>query len=589
LSALLAAPALHAEPPYSDYERESIEQALTELHAEIEPDPEGKIIEGIDIVRLDVFDERDPIPDFFNIFHVRSREYVIRRELLFDVGAPYATHLVDESARNLRDVKQLSVVLLLPLRGSRRDRVRVLVITKDVWSLRLNSDFQIVNHDLTYLLLNPSEENVLGTHASAGALFILEPDTYSLGALFTHPRVAGSRFRLGLSGNVIFNRESGDPEGSFGSFYYGKPLYSLGTRWAYETAVVWHREIERRFIGLEPVTFDALVTPGDDAIPYVYNADRLLAAYEVTRSFGRRFKFDISGGLEADRRVFRAPDLAGFQPAAVAEFVNDELPVSDTRISPFVQLRAYRSDYLRTLDVESLGLQEDFRLGHEVLLRVYPASSELGSTRDMLGTLSALSCTQALGDGLIRVVAASTIEFEFNGRHDATREALLRIVTPRLGFGRLVHDAVIVNRYQNYLNTQFAVGGADRLRGYPPDLFLGKDVIANNLEFRSRGIDILSAQVGASLFYDVADAFDGFDDLKLKHSVGLGVRMVFPQANRTVFRAEWGFPLTQGVVDARGREITTFPGSVIFTFRQAFPVPAKRPPTVTDLFSRRVE
>jgi len=388
---------------------------------------------------------------------------------------------------------------------------------------------------------------------------------------------------------VIFNRESGDPEGSFGSFYYGKPLYSLGTRWAYETAVLWRREIERRFIGLEPATFDALATPGDDAIPYVYRSDQLRAAYELTRSFGRQFKFDLSGGLEADRRVYEAQDLSAFAPAAAAEFVSSELPVTDTRIGPFVQLRAYRADYLRTLDLDTLGLQEDYRLGHEVLLRLYPASSQFGSTRDMLGTLSALSYTLAVGDGLLRVVAASTIEYEFNGRHDAVREAALRFVTPRLGFGRFVYDGLVVNRYHNYLNRRFTVGGSDRLRGYPPELFIGKDVIASNLEFRTGSLDILSAQVGAAAFYDVADAFDGFDDVLLKHSVGAGLRMVFPQANRTVFRADWGFPLTRGVRDATGRPITTLPGSVIFTFRQAFEMPAKRPPTITDLFTRRVE
>jgi hemolysin activation/secretion protein len=145
-----------------------------------------------------------------------------------------------------------------------------------------------------------------------------------------------------------------------------------------------------------------------------------------------------------------------------------------------------------------------------------------------------------------------------------------------LPFGRFVYDGLVFNRYQNYLNRQVFVGGDGRLRGYPLEAFFGKDAVASNVEFRSRSIEILSVHWGAVVFYDSADAFDGFDNLELKHSVGWGLRAAIPQAARYVFRADWGFPISPGYA--------TFPGAIIVTFQQAFGMPQLTPPSIVSTF-----
>lgn len=206
---VLTAPARAEDASYSDYEQETIDDAVGRLGARIDESPDGKRIESVEIVTLDVIEKRDPIPGFFNVFHITSRPWIIRRELLFKSGQRYDRRRVEESARNLRGLRQLSLVLVVPLVGSDDSSVRVLVITKDVWSLRLNTDFQYVDGKLTRLLLQPAEENVLGTHTMVGGLFVLEPATYSLGAQFIDRRVAGSRIQGTISGNVIFNRSTG--------------------------------------------------------------------------------------------------------------------------------------------------------------------------------------------------------------------------------------------------------------------------------------------------------------------------------------------------------------------------------------------
>jgi len=566
-----SAPAAGAEPArrpeqegYSALERSVIEQSLTERGLGLEGAPEGKLIEDVQIVSLEVFDERDPVPDFVNVFHATTRERVIRRELLFREGEPYRSAFAHETARNLRNIQQLSIVLVVPVKGSRPDRVRVLVITKDVWSLRLNWALQIINSSITSLVLNPSEENLFGSHAVVGALFIMDPAAYSLGASLAHRRLFGSHEQISLSGSFINNRHSGAAEGSFGEFRYGQPLYSLDTKWSWATSILWRTDIARRFNG-------AVVDTTRAGIPVEYNRDRLYGGYELVRSFGRRFKYDVSVGVEADRGVYHAPDLSHYPQAAVELFVARELPISDQRVGPFVQLHAHRTDFRSLLEVETLGLQEDYRRGHDLLLRMYAGSSALGSTRDLIGSQASLSYTLPVADGFVRPVLSSTIEYASRSRDDALLQAALRFVSPRLGFGRLIVDGVFFDRYHNYSNRRYALGGDNRLRGYVKPI-TGANLLVVNTELRSTSLDILSAQVGAAAFYDVGDASDQVEHFRLRHSVGVGLRVLFPQFDRIVMRADWGFPLSPGY--------PTFPGAFVLSFGQAFSVPGVPVPSV---------
>jgi hypothetical protein len=564
-----------ADPGYSTYETATLSAILAERELELDRAPEGKSIESVEIVRLEVFDETDPVPDFFNIFHVTTREVVIRRELLFEVGDRFDAVTVNETARNLRDRRQLSLVLIAAAKGSAPDRTRVIVVVKDVWSLRLNSNVAFGTGGLSYLLLNPSEENAFGTHASVGALFILYPKSYSIGLLASQRHILGTKLQGSASGSLIYNRDSGKIEGSTGYFTYGQPLYARKVEWAFGSALYWRDEISRLYEGAEVKTFDAKSTPEDDALPIEYASDRQLGGYEVTRSFGLAQKFDFSLGFEADRRRYRYDPPPGTPREAVREFERAWLPVSDTRLSPFVQFRTYSTRFFSTIELETLGLQEDFRLGLETILRFYPASSGLGSTRDLIGTLAGVSYTTTLGDGLLRALASNTVDYNVGGkRHDALAVARLRVASPRFGLGRVVFDGVFWDRYENYLRRKTYLGGDRRLRGYPENAFYGSTAVAANLELRTTSVDILSAQVGLAAFYDTGDAADSVEALSLKQSAGAGLRILFPQANRSVFRFDWAFPLSSGY--------DTLPGGFFVTFEQAFTMPSLEAPSVTS-------
>jgi len=559
----------------SELEERAVARALGP-HPDRDFAPEGKRIESVEIVRQSVFDDDDPVPDFANVFHAQTREHVIRRELLFTPGDSYTRDKVQETIRNLQVLPQFGVVVIVALRGKTAGAVRVVVIVRDIWSLRLAYDFQgsfkdgALKPSVNYLLVNPTETNLFGTRTQLGGLFTLQPDRYSVGGNVTHPRIAGSKVDTTALGRVFVNLDTGKPEGSTGTLAVYRDLIALSDEWAFLAGAAWLVEQTR-------VYSDRVLYVTKSGVPLAYHTSIARGGADVTRSFGTQLKFNLTFGVELNRRKFEATQRPQDSDAAFAAFLARDVPVSDTRLSPFVMLEHRTARYLATRDVETLALQESFALGQVAALRLYPAARSVGSSRDLLGSVAWLGYTAAWQDGLLRGIASSSMEVANDAHHQATAQGALRVVTPRLGFARVVVDAAVVSTYRNYLNRRLALGGDTRPRGYRSLSLRGGSAMAASAEVRTSSVNLFSARLGAVAFYDVGGADDTLADVRLKQSVGAGVRVLFPQLNRQVFRLDWAAPLT--AVDSLHRA-QPLPGSVYFTFGQAFDMPKVKLPQI---------
>lgn len=573
LIALAAAPT-SVTHEYSPYEKESIRIALEKSGLTLEADPEGKVIEGYDVVALDVFEKRDPIPSVFNTFHWTSKPYTVSRELLASVGESYRKVIIDETARNLRKLSaQLSLVIVVAVKGSHPGGVRVLLITKDVWSLRLNSNIRYTDKGLEQFYLQPSEQNVFGTHHVAAVDFLLLPKSYALGGYYKVPWVAGTRTQVFGEARVVLNRDTRRPEGSYGSLVATYPLWSTRTPWSWTARFDWRNDVARVYQGTEVKGYDRSRTL-DDNIPWQYRRKVVVASAEVVRSFGWALKNDFKLGFELRSFQYDHGDLSSFAPEAVAAFESKAMPRGDRRVGPYVQWHTYKNDYLRVLDVEILGLQEDFRLGHEIIARLYPVTTALGSSRDFLGLALRAQYTLPLHDGIVRGSVEGVAESQRDRVTDSSIESRVRIVSPRTGLGRLVFDGGIVRRFRNYLNDLDALGGSVRPRGYPTRYFIGPNAVAYSTEFRTRPLEILKTQWALVFFHDAASTYETVSDLQIHHGVGMGIRTLFPQFDRVAFRLDVGVPLR--------RPADVSPFSVIFTVDQAFSFPSIRENTTVE-------
>ncbi len=565
---------------YSPYELQTIGEVLGGKNLVQDPSPDGKLVERVEVVPLDVFEERDVLPSWLNVFHVTTREGVIRREVLLRPGDRYQQALVDDTIRNLRrlpGVPQLSAVLVVAARGSAPDRVVLVVITKDVWSLRLSWDVVADPGGLDELVLQPSETNFLGTHQILGATFVLQPLTYTFGAHYTVPSLDQTRVAVQVGEDVMVNKLTGAPEGSYGSLVAGEPLFAGNTPWSWDASVSYQDVFLRRYVNAQLYAF----SDHGQNLPWEYHSLQSLATYEVTRSFGWEYKHDFTLGAGVSRAVYAVPATAGVSATTVSDFQSQYVPLSDTRVGPSLQYHTYDTHFLRVIDFDTLALQEDYRLGHDVVLRVYPSFRGLGSTRDVLGLYGAAQYTWAVRDGLFRVSLQSTTEPEADRNWDVADAAIqptAHLATPSIGnLGRIVVDGTLLYRWRNYLNQTEILGGGDRLRGFPTNFFVGANVMSYNVEARTRPVEILSMELGGVAFYDVGNAFTGWSNFIPYQSLGVGIRALFPWLDRVVFQADIGFPLERPL-DSTHTPIS--PYSFIISFGQAFSTPTVAPAPV---------
>ncbi|MBZ4421085.1 BamA/TamA family outer membrane protein [Myxococcus sp. RHST-1-4] len=530
-----------AEAQRGNYEEALIARVLQQQGREVEPEPEGKVLEEVLVSTEDVVAESDPYPGFLNIFHIRTREEVVRREVLLPLGQPYSDALAQETARNLRGLNLFSVVRLVPVKGRTPGTVALLAVTKDLWSLRLNSDFSAVGSLLQYLRLQGTEQNFLGRGKKVAVDFTLRLDTLSLGQSYTDPRVMGSRWSFSESAALIIGRESGRPEGSRGSLSVSRPLYSLSTPWSTSTSVAWNVETNRVYRGAD---IWQLPFPDGAPVPYVYETEELAGGVSYTRSYGLRYKWNVGGTLGAYHYAYDPPAASLLSPEQEDWFRENYLPRAEDAGYVSLSLRAFEARYEVMRDVDSYALSEDFQMGHSVsaTLRYAPPVFGLDSHFTEAGVAGRYRLGP--GDTLTTVSAAASIRrqlgegAEWTNRRWATE---LVQVSPKVLGGRFVARGLLDVNIDDLFDRVTLLGGGNGLRGARVDAYSGKRLLLVNVEYRTAPLVVRTVHVGGVLFFDSGSAFD--DRPEMVHSVGVGLRVLFPQFNVVPFRFDFGYVL----------------------------------------------
>jgi hypothetical protein len=569
--ALIVAPLLAADPappPAQGYEDELVQWGLA-LHGQpVEPEPEGKRLEAVLVASEDVVAPSDPYPMLLNVFHARTREEVIRREVLLEPGAVWSTELALETARNLRKLGIFAVVRVVPVRGSTPDTVSLLIITKDLWSLRLNQDIQLVGTLVQSLRLQGTEQNFLGLNKKVAVDFLLRRDSVSLGQTYLDPRLGGSRWYLNESAALIFGREGSGLEGSKGSVLLTRPFFALDTPWSFQTQVVWRVQPVRIFRGAD---IWQLPYPEGGTVPYIYDARELSGNALYLRSWGSRYKLDAGGGIGAYHRRYGAPESSGLDEARRTWLRDTLLPRSEDSTYVLGYARSWETRYEVMRDVDSYSLSEDFQVGHYVTATARYAPALLASA----GTFAEVGLTARyrarLGDALSSVAAAASVRRILGGEGQGTWvnrrwAAEVQQVFPKVLGGRFVVRGLLDVNIDDLNERVLLLGGGNGLRGALPEAYSGKRMLLVNVEYRTRPLILYTVHLGGVLFYDTGSVFDRRPDFV--HSVGVGVRLLFPQFNTFPFRFDFGYVLNDDRPDFGGR--FSFSGGQVTEFRPTF-------------------
>ncbi len=534
----------------------------------VEPSPWDKVIGKIHIYNEDVFAEKNRWLQFLNHFHYTTREKTIRVDLVAEEGDRYTQEIVEETARHLRDPLFSSVIAIIPVKASEEGKVDLLVVTRDIWSLRLNTQYTFQQGTLTNLATSLSENNFFGSRTVLAAALTMDQGAILAGPLFIDKNLVGQHLELRARINTIVNRDqffdgNWDTEGSSSEIRLSKVLWRLSSEWGGSATFSHRYAIERSFLGLDlrPVycpddpsvtrcTFvsrtEADMLPPGDVLPLTYRQKKWAVTAAATRQWGTRIKHQLSFGHVLD--VVRPKVLDGFPGTAFQQslFVNSVLPKSEVDSAPYVAYAFFQPRYKTRRNVQTYDLAEDLRLGADAEVSFGVGLKLLGSDDNFQRGGAGLGYTLPWAkDGSARAAISYSYRYQDGEFRDNAVGVNTRFVSPSFdGYARLVAEFSFATRWNERVPRFYSIGSDNGLRGFDINEFFGKRLASSQIELRSSPVPLWVLRIGGVLFYDVGGAADRWRDLKLHHDVGIGLRSLLPQTSRELFRFDLAVPLS---------------------------------------------
>ncbi len=559
---------------------------------------EGRRIGKIHVIRDDVFVEDEPWPTFLNVFHPLTQEAVVRREMLLHPGDAWSAARAAETARNLRNIGIFSMVGVIPVvraptpasptvavptvaattvaesadatptppaaatpppattitnATGQADTIDIVVYTRDLWSLRLESSFSFNNNFLDRLSLLLVERNMFGRNMLLGASFDLLPKTISVGNLFWERRLFNTRLSLSQSLNFILNRETGALEGTTGAIAFGLPLWRLSPMWGFDVELAWNDSVGRQLQGANLLTWDNPGTVAVENVPRIWDRSVWQGNIAALRQFGHdqihrlRFGYALSLATFEPHADTGLADLDPRDPERLA-FEQGVLAESRRELYPFIGWEIFEPTWVMFSELSAFGIAEEIRVGPWSSAFFGAPLKTFGSAVDAITwRLSAgiVLAPKLGGDrALIDLMGSAQGRVQAGEHIDQRYQVRLRAATPRF-FGRIALSADLEVRDRDSFRTLVTLGGDNGLRGYPSQSFFafGADRFRFNLEWRSPPFVLGSVHFGGVLFYDAGGLGEVSRTMPIHHGVGAGLRLLFPQFNRFVFRLDVGVPL----------------------------------------------
>jgi hypothetical protein len=590
---LLLAPAGALAEGYADLgalERGAVDTALGTRGLALDPAPAGKTIGAIVVVNLDVFQPADGVVlEWLNHFHRTTREQHIRRESLLLPGMVYDQALADETIRNLRnrtpysgkDPNLSSIVAILPVQSATPDRVDVLIVTRDMWSLRFNTDYNYEPGYLITLSTSLSENNLFGWRKQVTFTYLLNMGDMRAGPTYLDPNLLGTRIRLLAAFYEIWARRLGDVaagphEGASSWLRLEYPLYALSRRYGGFLDVSYTTSVARAISGTALRSFNpttgTCTVPGepdfagaDPTAGCAYRARVGGLSSGFTRSLQRPWfihRFTIGNELGLNRPSF----LPDFPEAERDAFAQSFFGISERTSSLYLMYETFTPRYLTLRNLETYDLGEDQRIGPWVTLKLGRASTWLGSDADFFVLRTEAHMNLALLGGFQSLGISWDSRRYRDGWRDQWVLGQLYAASPMIGRTvRVVLSGTLGFMADNVHRPRVFVGGLEGLRGYPVNAFWGYDYYTGHVELRTAPVALASLRLGAVVFADAGHAADAWGQLEIFGDAGVGGRLLIPQLNVEPARCDWAFP-TRGYGEVK----PGWPGRLYCGFRQAF-------------------
>ena len=547
----------------SSLERGSVARALAARGYEPDPLPWGKVIGAIRIYNEEVFAEPSPFLRFFNHFHVTTKESTIHSEAVVRAGEVWDQERIEETARRLRDPLWTSVVAVIPVKAAAPGTVDVLIVTRDIWSLRFNTQYTFQQGKLTNLTTSLSENNFLGRRDVLSAAMTMDQGAMAIGPLFIDKNLLGEHLDFRARVDDILTRDdltkhsTLHSEGSDSTITLSRPLWSLASEWAAGASFTHRFAIDRQFLGTQLRTYPYTdpETMQVTAFDRAYEMRRWGTNAFVTRQWGDELKQQLSLGHGFNSQRPHPLDSFTGDDLQRAAFIAAVLPRSEVTSVPYIEYSFFTPRYRTLRNVTTFDLAEDLRTGPDLDISVGVGLKWLGSDHFFQRLSSAVGWTFLWArDGFVRVAAGLGGRRQHGDLIDNTATVLVRGATPPIADTvRILAQSSVSTRWNDTQNQFYAIGSDSGLRGFQINEFIGQRYFNLQVEARTLPYPIWVLRIGGVVFYDAGGAANSLAEMALHQDAGLGVRILIPQTSAQLLKFDFAVP-----VDGRSRGTIRF-------------------------------
>jgi hypothetical protein len=460
------------------------------------------VIDSVAIVTHDVFDPDEARASLFfrvaNALHFTTKAYVVRRELLFDVGERFDSARVEESLRNLRTLGIFRDVSVDTIRTG--DSVTVRVLTGDGWSTDLQLNGRSTGGTFSWSL-GLLERNLLGTGAQAGITYRDEPDRTAVTLLGRWDRPLGSRL-------LVFGLYDDLSDGTVGEWWFGRPFRALAERAAFEVRGAAAQRDQLQFRN------DTLFRTFRRRLFY----QAATAAYAPVAGPGGYIRLAVSAQV---KREEYSPKPAVDVPDGTAGAVPDTVTGA---VGVFADLT--RARFKVTTHYIGFDRDVDVDLSTRLVLGAWLAPEGFGYGETGIGPRVFAQTGAILGDQWFWLAARANGLFTPSGLDSGQVWAGLTFVSQALRKQATVFHLEATAQRGTPPGQEIDLGHGLGPRAFGPHAFTGTRAVWASLEHRAFLVDevLKVLGLGFAAFVDYGGAWYGDQSPRYGGDVGMGIR-----------------------------------------------------------------
>ncbi len=479
----------------------------------------------------DVFDLSNPKENNFafrliNLLHFKTRQFVIKDQLLFKTNAPYSAQLIEETERNLRSNRYIYDAWLISTAyqdDNGNDKVDVQVKTQDTWTLSLGFTFGSAGGE------------------SDKSVFIEDRNLFGLGTRLTLVRssdVDREESRISYKDNNITGRHivfgfdySNNSDGYFRALELQRPFYAFNVTDAYSTKISAKKLTEK------------LYTDGSITDQYQRETSNAAIFYGFSKGLVRNRTLRWQTGINYSENQFKKLDDG---------ILTNPLPTDNKLIYPWLGANYIQNNYIKTKNFLHILRTEDVNIGRDFSGSIGLTSTAWGSDRNGIILSASMNDAYRLNtDQLLLWTISGSGRMVSNAFQNSSAYANAQYHAPNFANQAFYTEFTFNLLHNPDENNQLLMGGNNGLPGYPLRLQSGNRSVLFSVEQRYyTNLHLLQLiRVGGALFFNSGSAWSpGNDDqqFELLSDVGFGLRLESSRSESgTTLHLDMALPLNR--------------------------------------------